>query len=76
MTDCLFAASLPQKIDLGAVNKNPFRRTRETLLNGPDSSTSDGCCNLSFTNFCEAAMSCTIAGETRRKSYQSHSREA
>jgi hypothetical protein len=59
-------------IDLGAVNKKPVPLALETILNGPDSSTSGGRCNLSFTIFSEVAKSCTIDGETPRKGYQSH----
>jgi hypothetical protein len=49
--------------NLGA-NENPFRGTLETFLNGPDSSTSGHECNLCFTNFSAACLSCTSYGET------------
>src|ERR1035441_8095776 len=53
--------------DLGALDETRSVRRWETFLNGPDSSTFGGCCNQSFTQLFFSGLSCTIAGETRRK---------
>jgi large subunit ribosomal protein L34 len=54
----------------------PRRAAVETFLNGPDSSTSGGHCNLSFTLFFSLAFSCTKDGESGVESYLSHGGEA
>ncbi len=52
---------------------NPFRRTLQTFLNGPDSSTFGYLCNLSFTKNCRDLFSCTMGGESLPRGYRCHS---